>query len=264
MATDPLGALTSSTLGVTDYLDALTAATELLAESAQSAGADAQVPTCPQWTVRDLVAHQGMVHRWALAAIQGAHADIDAAELEAEGRAAADQVSWLRRGSQQLAEALVEAPQDLEALVFLKDAPPPRTFWARRQCHETTIHAVDALAAALGRPPNAKQVPISDELALDGIDELLVGFWQRGRNSPHTQTHERTLVSAGRRGWLLHSSPEAMRTARFAIKDSDTAYEVDAVISGDPVDVYLAVWNRGGDVIDSARRLATWKSTILW
>ena len=135
---------------------------------------------------------------------------------------------------------------------------------ARRQCHETTIHAVDALAAALGRPPNAKQVPISDELALDGIDELLVGFWQRGRNSPHTQTHERTLVSAGRRGWLLHSSPEAMRTARFAIKDSDTAYEVDAVISGDPVDVYLAVWNRGGDVIDSARRLATWKSTILW
>ena len=45
------------------------------------------------------------------------------------------------------------APDDVEALVFLNDAPAPREFWARRQCHETTMHAVDALAASLGRPP---------------------------------------------------------------------------------------------------------------
>ena len=41
----------------------------------------------------------------------------------------------------------LEAPVDLEAFVFLNDAPAPRQFWARRQCHETTIHAVDMSGA---------------------------------------------------------------------------------------------------------------------
>ena len=36
-----------------------------LADAAQKAGLDALVPTCPDWRVRDLVAHTGGVHRWA-------------------------------------------------------------------------------------------------------------------------------------------------------------------------------------------------------
>src|SRR5690606_9152767 len=57
---------------------------------------------------------------------------------------------------------------------------PPRLFWARRQCHETTIHAVDALAACLGRFPRAEEAEVSDVVALDGIDEILTGFVPRG------------------------------------------------------------------------------------
>lgn len=256
--------LTATTLSVEDYLDGLTAATERLVADAEAAGPDAPVPTCPDWTVRDLVAHQGMVHRWAVAALESRHAEVDPSALEEEGRTTADPSGWLREGRDRLATALRDAPEDLEALTFLKDPPAPRVFWARRQCHETTIHAVDALAARLGRLPRTQEVTVSDALAQDGIDEVLVGFWQRGRTSPHTDTHERTLVSAGRRGWLLHSSPDPLRTQPFAIKDTDTAYEVDAVISGDPVDVYLALWNRGGDVVDSAQRMRTWHPTITW
>ena len=66
--------------------------------------------------------------------------------------------------------------------MFLADAPSPRCFWARRQCHETTIHAVDALSASLGRYPVAADASwIGTELALDGIDELLTGFLPRPR-----------------------------------------------------------------------------------
>ena len=56
----------------------------------RAAGADAPVPTCPGWTVRDLLAHQGMVHRWATAVVRGDDpAGVDDTAIEAEGRAAA-------------------------------------------------------------------------------------------------------------------------------------------------------------------------------
>lgn len=66
-------------------------------------------------------------------------------------------------------------------MVFLKEAPPAKSFWARRQCHETTVHALDALGAVRGRPLTAADAWFDDDLALDGIDELLIGFWQRGK-----------------------------------------------------------------------------------
>jgi hypothetical protein len=121
---------------------------------ADRAGLRAPVPTTPDWTVRRLVAHQGMVHRWATATVQGLPADADA--LEQAGIDAADPLDWLADGAIDLVAALVRAPEDLAAPVFLHDAPAPREFWARRQCHETTIHAVDALAAHLGRLPRRR------------------------------------------------------------------------------------------------------------
>src|SRR5207253_3038416 len=46
-------------------------------------GADAPVPSCPDWTVGDLVAHLGVAHRWATANV-GEPGPIDA-ELAADG-----------------------------------------------------------------------------------------------------------------------------------------------------------------------------------
>ena len=85
-------------------------------------------------------------------------------------------------GSRGLLAALRDAPEDLEAMTFLKDAPSPRRFWARRQCHETTIHMVDALAAAKARLPTTDEAAVDDALAVDGIDELLRGFYTRGKS----------------------------------------------------------------------------------
>ncbi len=67
-------------------------------------------------------------------------------------------------------------------MTFLKDAPAPREFWARRQAHETTIHMVDAQSALLGRVPSTDEAGISSAFAADGLDELLRGFFTRGKS----------------------------------------------------------------------------------
>ena len=138
------------------HLDGLRAAVVGFVRYAERAGLAAPVPTCPEWTVLDLVAHQGMVHRWAAAIVRGEVPDDDeVAGFDTAGRTSSDPVGWLRDGSVEVTRAITEAPPDRESFVFLNDAPSPRGFWARRQCHETTIHAVDALAASLGRAPRA-------------------------------------------------------------------------------------------------------------
>ena len=147
---------------------------------ARKAGMDAAVPTAPEWNVRELIAHQGMVHRWSTAHVNGVEVDSEA--LRTEGLEAEDPVLWLRDGGLRLIKALQDAPEDLEAPVFLRNAPDPRHFWARRQCHETTIHSVDAQSAALGRIPRAADTEVTREVSLDGIDELLRGFHTRKRS----------------------------------------------------------------------------------
>ncbi|MFI5075466.1 MAG: maleylpyruvate isomerase N-terminal domain-containing protein, partial [Actinomycetales bacterium] len=141
----------------------------VLRDNAARAGLWAPVPTCPGWTVRALVAHQGMVHRWAAGCLRGERADDEAcAVVEREGLASPDLLAWMDEGAKDLLSTLAFAPADLDVWFFLKDSAGPRQGWARRQCHETTIHAVDAMSAARGSVPPAAETWIHAELAADG------------------------------------------------------------------------------------------------
>ena len=102
--------------------------------------------------------------------------------------------------------ALRAAPPDLKAMRFLNDAPPPRAFWARRQAHETTIHMVDALAAVAGAVPAAPAADIAPALAVDGVDELLCGFFTRGTSKLYDGEEYTVAVRCTdvERGWTLH------------------------------------------------------------
>ncbi len=208
---------------------------------ADRAGLRAPVPTCPDWTVRDLVAHQGMVHRWAAALVRGEQ-DIDPDAFEAEGRDELDPLEWLRDGVIDLADTLTHAPADTRALVFLNDAPAPREFWARRQCHETTVHAVDAMAAALGRSPHPAETWIDADLAVDGIDELLGGFLTRPRS--RLRCDEEAVLVVGPDDapdwWRVDLGPGPAVTTRRTGPRSDG----DWVLNGGAVDLYLSLWNR--------------------
>jgi uncharacterized protein (TIGR03083 family) len=215
---------------------------------AERAGLATRVPTTPDWSVRRLVAHQGMVHRWAAATVRGEVAT--QTRWEHEGATSPDPLEWLRDGAIEVVSAIASAPEDLEAPVFLADAPPPRAFWARRQCHETTIHAVDALSAALGRYPRAADADwISGAVALDGIDELLTGFLPRPGSRLRSDDLQRIAVrpTGAEQGWVVTVSEDAPVTTRVLAADADG----DTVLAGDPVALYLTLWNRSDEVSPS-------------
>lgn len=229
---------------VAEHLTGLRVAVDSLARHATEAGQDAEVPTCPRWTVRKLLAHQGMVHRWARANLLGQ--DCSPPTWNAEGQQVDDPVAWLQEGAAELAATLEDVPDDVKAMVFLKDAPPPRTFWARRQCHETTIHAVDALAASLGRVPSPEDADwIEQSVALDGIDEMLTGFVTRGtaRFAGAGPLRFDVRLTHSAQAWSLDVQPDGrVVTTRV---DADTPPEEGvAVVRGPAVAAYLALWNR--------------------
>lgn len=247
---------------VEEHLTALTASVSRFAADAVSAGLATPVPTCPGWTVLDLVAHQGMVHRWATAVVQGQDPrSVDDAALEAQGREHPDPTQWLRRGADDLVAALREAPDDLDVMTFLHDAPPARRFWARRQCHETTVHALDARTSATGLALRATDVAIDEALAADGVDELLVGFWQRRRKGPRSEHPYTAVVSVtGGPAWLLDVGPEHPVTRRLeAVHALAGIPPGPRRLSGSAADLYLALWNRGGSPEDPTGLLDEWR-----
>lgn len=234
-------------LAVDRHIAGLGTAMTAFVRYADRAGLDARVPTCPDWAVRDLVAHQGMVHRWAAGFLAPGGVPAPRVEPEAwelEGKAAPDPLGWLRDGAVELTHRLAWARDDVRAPVFLNDAPSPRAFWARRQCHETTIHAVDAQSAALGRPPKAEEVDwVEREVAIDGIDELLGGFLTRRRERLRTDEESTLVVAPDETPWWWEVSlgPRPALTYRH----TGPVDAGDWVLTGTATELYLRLWNRG-------------------
>lgn len=243
----------------THHLRVIERAATDLADRARAAGLDTPVPTCPRWTVADLVAHQGIIHRWAVSNLTGAgHASTPKGQVLREVPAE-DLVDWFEDGALHLLRTLTDAPEDVEAMVFLKDAPPPRAFWARRQAHETTIHAVDALAAQLGRVPRADETGVDAEVALDGIDELLTGFVTRGRSKLDRQDGSTLAVTPhdADRAWVLTLGP-SVQTEEVDLDEGQP--RARHRFTGTAPHLYLGLWNRGEEVEASdPDLLADWR-----
>jgi uncharacterized protein (TIGR03083 family) len=233
-------------LTTAQHLAGLSEAMRAFVRYADRAGLEARVPTCPDWTVLDLVAHQGMVHRWAAALLRGERpTDEEVAAYERSGREADHPLGWLADGAAELARTISEAPDDMVTPVFLNDAPSGRAFWARRQCHETTMHAVDALAASLGRAPHPSEVWIDPELAGDGIDELLGGFLTRPRSRLRCDEEALLVVRPHDLAdwWEVGMGPRPAVTTRCTPGD-ESPDDADWELTGGAVELYLRLWNR--------------------
>src|SRR6516162_6200240 len=122
------------------------------------------IPTCPEWTLRQLVTHVGRAHRWA-AEITRTRSDAFIPFREVpDGRLPddrAEQPKWLRAG------AAREAGDDR---VWTFTGQAPAGFWIRRMAHETLVHRADAQLAAGAEP----EPVIEAEVAADAIDEWLM------------------------------------------------------------------------------------------
>ena len=228
--------------------EALGDACAVLRSNAGAAGLDAPVPTCPGWTVRDLVAHQGLVHRWAAAKMSGRRSEPEALVL-AEADAAPDLLDWFDEGMVELLNVVAATPADAELKIFLPDAPPPRDAWLRRQVHETTIHAADAMGARLGRAPRGDELWVAPGLAADGVDEVLTGFLVRRRpetDLPRKQTVLFTATDADRAWWVNLTHDGALTT-----RVDGEAPDADVTVRGTARQLYLSVWNRSHEAAAS-------------
>jgi uncharacterized protein (TIGR03083 family) len=247
-------------LSVDEYIAAIEREGALMAAAVARGDLDATVPTCPDWTLRELAHHLGRVHHWAAAHVEKARPEpLSDGESEAEWGempADADVIGWYRAANARLVATLRAASTDVQCWSFLP-ASSPLAFWARRQSHETAIHRADAQGTSGPIDP----VPV--DFAVDGIDELLTGFYGRPGRRLRSEKPCTLGVHANDSSWLVHIGPEGPRAER-----GEGA--ADCTVSGDPNRVYLALWNRGRltdlDVAGDPALLDLWtdKATVRW
>ncbi|ELS56818.1 maleylpyruvate isomerase family mycothiol-dependent enzyme [Streptomyces viridochromogenes] len=136
-------------------------------------GADlsATVPTCPDWSLEQLVRHLGGALRWVELMVRTrAEEEIPEERVpgaggpEGEGDAAALD-AWLAETGEMIVGTLREAGPD--ATVWGWAGILDAGFWARRMTHEITVHRADATLAA-GLP-----YEVAPDVAADAIDEWL-------------------------------------------------------------------------------------------
>jgi len=223
---------------IVEHIATLRVEGERLAGAAEHTGLDEPIPTTPEWRMRDLVRHIGDVHRWA-----GTHVaerrtlpvgKDELAEIAGPLPPDGGLLDWFREGHGRLVRTLEAADPHLECWSFLP-APSPLAFWARRQAHETGIHRADA------QSPTGRITPFSSEVAVDGVDELLLGFFAGGGDEPGAPPGPTLYVRARDQeaGWLVSMYDRSVR-------HDGEAPMADCAVSGTASDLYLLLWNRRG------------------
>jgi uncharacterized protein (TIGR03083 family) len=217
------------------FLDCLAADFARL-RAVAAAGLTPAVPTCPGWTVADLTRHVGQVYlHKTLAMRQGGEPD----EWPPKELAEEEPLALLERTYAGLrAEFAARSPQEPSGTWYGPDQTVG--FWIRRMAQETVIHRIDAELAA-GRPV----APVPDDLAVDGIDELLKVFVAYGVVAWADYFTDALAASPGRTyvvrtdgaAWRVRTGPGS-----FTVEDGDGA--ADVTVSGPPTAVLRWVWNR--------------------
>jgi uncharacterized protein (TIGR03083 family) len=220
-------------MDVAQYVDHLERAGDQLAASARFAGLDALIPSCPDWTVGQLVRHTTRVHHWVTFILGGGVSDGFTFDAPHD----AELFAVFASGVAELAAALRAAPASLDVYTMIP-AETAALSWARRQAHETAIHKVDAELAA-----DAGVGEFDADFAADGLAELVMLL------GPHrfstaglagTSTVTLTPVDANA-AWTVTLSPSGITAVEQAQDDSDLT--VFATAS----DLYRWAWNRAGD-----------------
>jgi uncharacterized protein (TIGR03083 family) len=147
------------------YAAELEAETARLAAAASRRPPSGEVPTCPEWTVRDLVTHVGTGHRYATGVIgQAATGPVPYELREAPARPDA-WADWLADGARRLTAAVRERGFDSRVWTFVPAHQSPG-FWLRRMVHDEIVHRFDL-------EPDGELAP---DLAADGMADLLAVF----------------------------------------------------------------------------------------
>lgn len=212
------------------YLDHIRADGDLIAATAPR-GLDRPVPICSPWDVREVVAHLATVYDHKVMAMRLGRRP-EAGEWVTDEPFGKDTVEWFAdEHAKLLAELAAHAPSDHAWSWW--DADQTVGFWYRRMALETVVHRID-VEAQFG-PPSA----IDAQLAVDGIDEalmiMLAGDDDAAAAVPGSGTVE---VLTNDAAWSVR-----LEDARTVVSPGRRT-SPDAVLTGDPADVFLYLWGR--------------------
>jgi uncharacterized protein (TIGR03083 family) len=208
---------------VTEHLEPLGVESDRFAAAIAGADPVARVPSCPDWDLRELVAHLGRVQRfWAGVIRQGEDVEPQHPDESLRPGAGDDLVAWFRAGTEELLASVAEASPDRPAWTWWES---PRTAGAiaRHQVQEAAVHRWDAEMAA-GRAGS----PLDPPVAADALDEYLhITAVELQRWTPWT----------GGSG-VVALAPTDVAAARWVVLDDGGP--VPATEVPDPPDVTLA------------------------
>ncbi|MEW2636486.1 maleylpyruvate isomerase family mycothiol-dependent enzyme [Streptomyces sp. NPDC048389] len=207
------------------YCDAVERLVGEFVETVRGVDPATPVPTCPGWTVADLVKHHGTTHRWAehvvrTRATERVWARDVPLDLPDEPSAYPD---WTARSAEAALRTMRKVDPDLPMWSYGADQRV--AFYPRRLLCEAVIHLADA-ELALGRAPRT-----APGTAADGIEEFLENLphctWitERVRALPHASVSLRAqdtgaawTISFGEAGlsWTKAASPASATVAATA------------------------------------------------
>ena len=224
------------------FLQCLAADYGDLRDAASAAELTATVPSCPGWTVSDLVRHVAEVYLHKVTLMRTGE---EPEEWPPPSLAAEAPLAALGRAYGALrAEFRTRAP-GLPAPTWY-DPDQTVGFWIRRMAQETVIHRIDAELAA-GLPVT----PVPDDLAADGVDEVLKRMLAYGSvtwpedfaeiEGGHLAGPGEITVAAGQAAWTVRPSPHAVEVEDGASDDPR------AIIDGPAGNVLRWLWGRAGD-----------------
>ncbi|MCQ4211744.1 maleylpyruvate isomerase family mycothiol-dependent enzyme [Streptomyces longispororuber] len=200
-----------TTPGFTDLLRLIDdRATAFRAAIAAAPDLDAQVPTCPGWTLRDLAQHLGeRRHFWAVTVAAGPADVPPTVEPTPAPREREALLAWLADAFQRFLDALRTVGPDRACWTWWGASESPRTTGAvaRHQLQEMAVHTYDAQLTA-GIPQ-----PLPYEAALDGIDEFLSTCCATTSPWPHHPAKVDFHTTDGHT-WRLILSPRGAVVAR--------------------------------------------------
>ncbi len=218
------------------YLDHLAHESAALADAAAAAGPDALVPSCPGWSVTDLLRHAAGGDTWARLIVETGSREGVPPELPADAPTGGALVALYRESADALVRTLTDVDPTASVWTF---APSDRTamFWIRRRAHETTVHRVDAQAAA------GTAAPIDPAFASDGIEEYLTVFAPRfgkGLADLGGSIHLHCTDVEGE--WLIVANPDGGERAGIVVTREHAKGDVAA--RGRAEDLLLLLWGR--------------------
>jgi uncharacterized protein (TIGR03083 family) len=196
---------------------------------------DSAVPPCPGWTARDVIVHTGSVYSHKVACMrlpQGPQQESDWNHGPGDGQ---DTAEWFQERFDELAAEFQARGPEAPSYTWY-DPDQTVGFWFRRMAQETAVHRVDVESAF------DAVTPVSDDLAVDGIDEVLDWFlvYQADDIGPDGPGRGTVAVRTGDHIWRVTLNPDDVELSR-------EPGPADAVVAGEPSELLLWLWGRRPD-----------------